>query len=88
MCSLGIAVWVIYSWTKIWSCPGIRLGNPSTKSSDFNFFLGSVFAPSATHMEILKRKQVPWSLNTAAIAFTAEVVKDDLFMKKTWEVTR
>ncbi|CBZ55048.1 conserved hypothetical protein [Neospora caninum Liverpool] len=29
----------------------------------------------------------PWSLNTLAIAFLSEVVKDDDYMKETWRVT-
>jgi len=69
----GIAVWVIFSWTKIWCCPGIRLG--------------SVIAPTTQHMIELKKKQVPWTLNTMAIVFAAEVVKDKEYMHQTWKVT-
>jgi len=69
----GIAVWVIHSWTKIWCCPGVRLG--------------SVLAPTVAHMTQLKKNQVPWSLNTMALAFTTEVVQDMEYMKKTWEIT-
>jgi histidinol-phosphate/aromatic aminotransferase/cobyric acid decarboxylase-like protein len=68
-----VAVWVMISWTKIWSCPGIRLG--------------SVVAPTPAHMTELKRKQVPWSVNCAALTFMAEVVKDTDFMERTWELT-
>jgi len=69
----GIAVWVIFSWTKIWCCPGLRLG--------------SAIAPTTQLMIDLKKKQVPWSLNSMAIAFAAEVVKDIEYMKETWKVT-
>ena len=68
-----IAVYVMISWTKIWACPGIRLG--------------SLVAPSAALLADIKRHQVPWSLNSMAIAFTAEVVKDTPYMEKTWKET-
>eukprot|EP01124_Arcella_intermedia_P022704 TRINITY_DN3442_c0_g3_i2.p1 TRINITY_DN3442_c0_g3~~TRINITY_DN3442_c0_g3_i2.p1 ORF type:complete len:334 (+),score=99.74 TRINITY_DN3442_c0_g3_i2:37-1038(+) len=70
----GISVWIIHSWTKIWCCPGIRLG--------------SVVAPTKQHMVEFKKKQVPWSLNNVALAFANEVVKDHSYMVKTWEVTK
>lgn len=68
-----INVWVMTSWTKIWSCTGLRIG--------------SVVAPTAAHAAAIKKKQVPWSVNTMALAFVSAVVKDDAYMQKTWEVT-
>lgn len=55
------------------SCTGIRLG--------------SVVAPSPAHAIAIKSKQVPWSVNTMALAFLSEAVKDDEFMQRTWEET-
>jgi histidinol-phosphate/aromatic aminotransferase/cobyric acid decarboxylase-like protein len=49
----GIMVWVMTSWTKIWSCTGVRLG--------------SVVAPTPDALKHLKTKQVPWSLNCVAL---------------------
>lgn len=68
-----IDVWVMTSWTKIWSCTGLRIG--------------SVVAPTAAHAAAIKKKQVPWSVNSMALAFVSEVVKDTEYMEKTWEVT-
>ncbi|DAZ97655.1 TPA: hypothetical protein N0F65_003973 [Lagenidium giganteum] len=68
-----INVWVMTSWTKIWSCTGLRIG--------------SVVAPTAAHAAAIKKKQVPWSVNSMALAFVSAVVKDDAYMNKTWEVT-
>ncbi|OQR91323.1 hypothetical protein ACHHYP_04778 [Achlya hypogyna] len=66
-------VWVMTSWTKIWSCTGLRVG--------------SVVAPTAAHAAAIKRKQVPWSLNSMALAFISAVVKDEAYMTETWKVT-
>lgn len=68
-----IDVWVMISWTKIWSCPGIRLG--------------SVVGPTPEALHRIKQNQVPWSVNTMALAFTSEVVKDHAFLQRTWELT-
>lgn len=69
----NIKVWIMHSWTKIWDCPGIRLG--------------SVTAPTVEDLNKLKSHQVPWSVNSMALAFTSAVVKDEEYMKKTWELT-
>lgn len=71
--SRGIDVWVMTSWTKIWSCTGLRIG--------------SVVAPTAAHAAKIKQKQVPWSVNSMALAFVSAVVKDEEYLRKTWEVT-
>ena len=68
-----IYVWVMTSWTKIWSCTGIRLG--------------SVVAPTAELLTNLKKKQVPWSVNCVALDFLSEVVKDDEYLEQTWALT-
>ncbi|KAG3108051.1 hypothetical protein PI124_g11629 [Phytophthora idaei] len=68
-----INVWVMTSWTKIWSCTGLRIG--------------SVVAPTPQHAAEIKRKQVPWSVNSMALAFVSAVVKDDAYLQETWDVT-
>jgi len=68
-----IDVWVMTSWTKIWSCTGLRLG--------------SVVAPSAAHAQAIKKKQVPWSVNSMALAFLSTVVRDEAYLQQTWDVT-
>jgi len=67
----GINVFVIHSWTKIWSCTGIRLG--------------SVVTPTTESALRLKQKQVPWSVNTAALEFLSAAVKDTEYLDKTWK---
>lgn len=69
----GIHVWVMTSWTKIWSCCGVRLG--------------SVVAPTQELQRSVKSKQVPWSVNTIALQFLSEAVKDTDYLKRTWELT-
>ncbi|PFH34066.1 aminotransferase, class I/II superfamily protein [Besnoitia besnoiti] len=69
----GIKVFVIQSWTKIWACPGLRVG--------------SLLAPHPDEAKRIRKHQVPWSLNTLAIAFLSEVVKDTDYMNETWTVT-
>jgi histidinol-phosphate/aromatic aminotransferase/cobyric acid decarboxylase-like protein len=69
----GIDVWIMTSWTKIWSCTGVRLG--------------SVVAPTPELMKALKSKQVPWSVNIMALEFLSEACRDDDFMEETWKLT-
>ena len=68
-----IGVHVIHSWTKIWSCTGLRVG--------------SIICPTSSHCEALRKIQVPWSVNGPAMAFIEAVVKEDAYMEETWENT-
>jgi histidinol-phosphate/aromatic aminotransferase/cobyric acid decarboxylase-like protein len=68
-----IRVFVIHSWTKIWTCPGLRIG--------------SIVAPTEDDITTLKEHQVPWSLNVSALGFLSAAVKDIDFMEQTWELT-
>ena len=69
----GVDVWIMHSWTKIWSCAGLRLG--------------SVIGPTPEVVAEVKARQVPWSLNMPVIDFTAAAVDDTEYMEKTWEIT-
>ncbi|KAG5456216.1 MAG: pyridoxal phosphate-dependent transferase [Olpidium bornovanus] len=71
--SRGISVFVIHSWTKLWSCTGLRLG--------------SVVCPTLGHCVRLRKHQVPWSVNTPALAFLDAVVRDQEYLDRTWAVT-
>lgn len=62
---------VLSSWTKLWSCPGLRLGS---------------IAGSASWIKKLKKLQTPWSCNTLAQAFFVSACADTDYMKKTWAV--
>lgn len=71
--SRNISLYVLHSWTKIWSCTGLRLG--------------SIICPTAAHCAGLRKVQVPWSVNTPAMAFMDAVVREDKYMQETWEGT-
>jgi len=73
MAKKNINIYLIHSWTKIWSCPGIRLG--------------SVLCPTEAHAIEIKRHQVPWSLNICALAFLSEAVKQTQYLQETWSLT-
>lgn len=60
---------VITSWTKVWSCPGLRLGS---------------IAASVEWTRTFKKLQTPWSVNVAAQAFCVAACKDAGYMKRTW----
>lgn len=70
----NVNVFIITSWTKIWSCPGLRIG--------------SAVAPTTEVCRIAKRLQVPWSVNGPALAFLAAATEDYDYLKETWEKTR
>jgi histidinol-phosphate/aromatic aminotransferase/cobyric acid decarboxylase-like protein len=69
----GISVFVIHSWTKLWSCPGIRLG--------------SILTPTEEAATEMRRIQVPWSVNGPALAFLSAAIRDELYLKDTWRTT-
>lgn len=65
-----IRVYIVHSWTKIWSCPGIRLG--------------SIVCPTAQLKSEIIKHQVPWSLNVFALRFLSAAIKDTEYMHRTW----
>ena len=69
----GVDVFVIHSWTKVWSCTGLRLG--------------SIIAPTAAIMTTIRSKQVPWSVNSMGLAFLSEACKDKQYLETMWQVT-
>ncbi|KAG1439154.1 hypothetical protein G6F56_012385 [Rhizopus delemar] len=68
-----VSIHVMHSWTKIWSCTGLRIG--------------SVICPTSEHCEALRKIQVPWSVNGPALKFVEAVVQDSDYLKETWENT-
>ncbi|KAG0164744.1 hypothetical protein DFQ28_009853 [Apophysomyces sp. BC1034] len=68
-----VSVYVMHSWTKIWSCTGLRVG--------------SVICPTASHCEKLRKIQVPWSVNHPALRFVEAVVQDCDYLEETWRDT-
>ena len=69
----GISIYIIHSWTKLWSCTGLRIG--------------SVVCPTQQDCKKIKKIQVPWSVNCMAIDFISAVVKDNDYLVKTWQTT-
>ena len=69
-----ISVFVIHSWTKLWSCPGIRLG--------------SILTPTEEAATEMRRIQVPWSVNGPALAFLSAAIQDETYLNSTWATTR
>ncbi|GAB0493845.1 hypothetical protein MMPV_005131 [Pyropia vietnamensis] len=61
---------VLASWTKLWSCPGLRLGT---------------IAASPEWTSTLKKMQTPWSCNSAAQAFAVAAASDDGYLRRSWE---
>lgn len=68
-----VALHVIHSWTKLWSCTGLRVG--------------SVVCPTQAHCDALRKIQVPWSVNGPALKFVEAVVQDQAYLRETWTHT-
>eukprot|EP00189_Rhodosorus_marinus_P009261 CAMPEP_0184753520 /NCGR_PEP_ID=MMETSP0315-20130426/44145_1 /TAXON_ID=101924 /ORGANISM="Rhodosorus marinus, Strain UTEX LB 2760" /LENGTH=352 /DNA_ID=CAMNT_0027232901 /DNA_START=52 /DNA_END=1113 /DNA_ORIENTATION=+ len=60
---------VICSWTKLWACPGLRLGSIATGAAWYNK---------------LKKLQTPWSCSVLAQAFCKAAASDTEYMERTW----
>jgi len=61
---------VIVSWTKVWACPGLRLGSVACSEDWYLRF---------------KKNQCPWSCNTLAQAFFVSASRDLDFMEQSRE---
>jgi len=72
----NISIFLIYSWTKIWKCCGIRIG--------------SIIAPQANSKLYtqIRTKQTPWSVNLLGLSFISAASKDDEYMQRTWKFTK
>lgn len=73
MAARGVLVFVLHSWTKIWACPGLRLG--------------SCVCPTLESAKRIRSRQPPWSVNAPALAFLSAAVQDTDYLRRTWEVT-
>lgn len=68
-----INIFLIYSWTKIFSCTGLRIG--------------SVICPNAKVRKRLEGYQVPWSVTAFAQTYLKGAMRDTKYLEKTWELT-
>ena len=73
MAARGVLVFILHSWTKLWCCPGLRLG--------------SCVCPTLDLAERVRSRQVPWSVNSPALAFLSAAIRDEVFLARTWELT-
>ncbi|KAI8067666.1 pyridoxal phosphate-dependent transferase [Gilbertella persicaria] len=69
----NVSVHVMHSWTKIWSCTGLRIG--------------SIICPTKEHCDALRKIQAPWSVNGPALKFVETVVNDKAYLEETWNNT-
>ena len=73
MAADDVHIFTIHSWTKLWACPGLRLG--------------SCVCPTDTAASRIRSRQVPWSVNSPALAFLTAAVRDSRYLDRTWELT-
>ncbi|KAL0215578.1 hypothetical protein P9112_007762 [Eukaryota sp. TZLM1-RC] len=62
---------IIVSWTKVYACPGLRIGSVASTQDVINN---------------IQSIQVPWSVNIPAQKFIISAVRDRKFMRRTWYV--
>lgn len=68
-----INVFLVTSWTKIFSCTGIRIG--------------SVMCPSVAKKTQLEAKMVPWSVTMFAREYLKAALQERSYLERTWHST-
>ncbi|CAE7311468.1 cobD [Symbiodinium sp. CCMP2592] len=68
-----INIFLVQSWTKIFSCTGLRIG--------------TVLCPTAEKRDLLQGMQVPWSVTAFARAYLKAALKDRTYLERTWSAT-
>jgi len=68
-----IKIFIVYSWTKIFSCTGLRIG--------------SVICPTPAAQKELEAQQVPWSVNIMARTYLKAAFQDKTYLERTWQLT-
>jgi hypothetical protein len=66
-------LFIIHSWTKIFSCTGIRVG--------------TILCPDKYSYNLLKKYQNPWNCNILALEYISKCIKDESYLKLTWDTT-
>ena len=69
-----IYIYIIHSWTKIFSCTGIRYG--------------SLICPNQEIYNKLLNLKNPWSVNILALIYIDKCIKDYDYLIKTWHNTK
>lgn len=68
-----VNIFLVQSWTKIFSCTGLRIG--------------SVLCPSREKKDQLQSLQVPWSTNAFAREYLKAALQDTDYLERTWRNT-
>jgi histidinol-phosphate/aromatic aminotransferase/cobyric acid decarboxylase-like protein len=69
----NIKIYIVHSWTKIFSCTGLRIG--------------SVLTPDKNTYDTLLKHQNPWSCNILALEYLNATISDYAYLQKTWNTT-
>mmetsp|Transcript_160211 Transcript_160211/g.283816 ORF Transcript_160211/g.283816 Transcript_160211/m.283816 type:complete len:592 (-) Transcript_160211:82-1857(-) len=69
----NVRVFLVNSWTKIFSCTGIRIG--------------SVVCPTLHAKRQLQAIQFPWSVSVVAQTYLKAALQDTEYLQKTWRAT-
>jgi hypothetical protein len=67
-------IFIIHSWTKFFSCTGLRIG--------------SLLCPTMESYHLLLSHQVPWSVNILALEYIDKAITDDEYINDTWNSIR
>ena len=70
----NIFIFIIHSWTKFFSCTGLRYG--------------SLICPTEELYNTILSKKVPWSVNILSLRYLDICINDLEYQKRTWELTR
>lgn len=68
-----IFIFIIHSWTKFFSCTGLRIG--------------SVICPNTQLYNNINNIKNPWNVNVLALEYIKECIKDDNYMNLIWNNT-
>ena len=69
-----IYIYIIHSWTKIFSCTGLRYG--------------SLLCPTQESFDSLISYQVPWTVNIMALNYLDICIQDKDYLINTWKETK
>jgi len=69
----NIQVYVIHSWTKIFSCTGLRIG--------------TAVCPNELTCNHVKHHQNPWNCNILALEYLSKCFRDTEYLETTWKTT-
>ncbi len=69
----NIKIFIIHSWTKIFSCTGLRIG--------------SIICPTKDSYNNILKYKVPWNTNVLALKYLEYCIYDKQYLINTWDNT-